>query len=155
MSNSTSETDRFLNQPVDLMPGTLAGVLDWQVLEQIFGFIQHSDDSSWRIYSNDTPLPGDKHAKEVDTSGDLAASLPLLNAYLRRSHQRNYCGLVFTDSFTAPTLIRIFDPKFLTSMCNIYGNTPAPSWVISNMDAAQLAASEKTSPKFQDRKSVV
>jgi TusA-related sulfurtransferase len=150
MSNSTSETDRFLNQPVDLMPGTLAGVLDWQVLEQIFGFIQHSDDSSWRIYSNDTPLPGDKHAKEVDTSGDLAASLPLLNAYLRRSHQRNYCGLVFTDSFTAPTLIRIFDPKFLTSMCNIYGNTPVPSWVVSNMNAAQLAAIERSSPKFQN-----
>jgi tRNA 2-thiouridine synthesizing protein A len=30
-------------------------------------------------------------------------------------------------------------------MCNIYGNTPAPSWVISTMDAAQLAASNKAS----------
>ncbi len=138
------------NQSVELMPGTLAGIIDWQVLEQIFSRIQHSDDSKWHLYSHDTPLPGDKRSNAVDTSGDLASSLQSLNAYLRQAHPRNYCGLVFTDSLTVPTLIRIFDPKFLTSMCNIYGNTPAPSWVISSMDAAQLAASEKTSPKFQN-----
>lgn len=34
-------------------------------------------------------------------------------------------------------------------MCNIYGNTPAPSWVISTMDAAQLAANKMTSAKLQ------
>jgi TusA-related sulfurtransferase len=144
------ETPGASNQSVELMPGTLAGIIDWQVLDRIFSIIQHSDDSKWRLYSNDTHPPGDKISKDVDTSDDLAASLQSLNAYLRQSHPRNYCGLVFTDSFTEPTIIRIFDPKFLTSMCNIYGNTPAPSWVISSLDAAQLAASEKTSPKFQN-----
>ena len=150
MTFTVLETNRASNQSVELMPGTLAGIIDWQVLDQIFSIIQHSDDPKWRLYSNDTPLPGDKRSKDVDTSGDLASSLQSLNAYLRQAHPRNYCGLVFTDSLTAPTLIRIFDPKFLTSMCNIYGNTPAPSWVISTMDAAQLAASEKSSPKFQN-----
>jgi tRNA 2-thiouridine synthesizing protein A len=138
------------NQSVELMPGTLAGIIDWHILDQIFSDIQNSNDSKWRLYSNDIPLPSNKKSKDVDASGDLAASLQSLNAYLRQAHPRNYCGLVFTDSFTKPTLIRIFDPKFLTSMCNIYGNTPVPSWVISTMDAAQLAASEKTSPKFHN-----
>jgi TusA-related sulfurtransferase len=138
------------NRPIELMSGTLAGIIDWHILDQIFSIIQHSDYSKWRLYGNDMPLPGDKQSKDVDTSGDLAASLKSLIAHLRQSHPRNYCGLVFTDSFTEPTLIRIFDPKFLTSMCNIYGNTPAPSWIISTMDARQLAASEKTSPKFQN-----
>jgi TusA-related sulfurtransferase len=150
MTITVLETNGASNQSVELMPGTLAGIIDWQVLEQIFSIVQNSNDSKWCLYSNDTPLPGDKRSKDVDTGGDLASSLQLLNAYLRQSHPRNYCGLVFTDSLTEPTLIRIFDPKFLTSMCNIYGNTPAPSWVISTMDAAQLAASEKTSPKFQN-----
>lgn len=150
MTFTVLETNSASNQSVELMPGTLAGIIDWQVLDQIFSIIQHSDDTKWRLYSNDTPLPDDKPSKDVDTSGDLASSLQSLNAYLRQAHPRNYCGLVFTDSLTAPTLIRIFNPRFLTSMCNIYGNTPAPSWVVSTMDAAQLAASEKTSPKFQN-----
>jgi len=150
MTFTVSGKNSASNQPVELMPGTLAGIIDWQVLDQIFSFIQHSDDPKWRLYINDTPLPGEKRSKDVNTGGDLASSLQSLNAYLRQSHPRNYCGLVFTDSFTEPTLIRIFDPKFLTSMCNIYGNTPTPSWVISSMDTAQLAASEKTSPKFQN-----
>ena len=132
------------------MPGTLAGIIDWPILDQVFGIIQHSNDSNWRLYSNDMPMPGENRSKDVDTCGDFASSLKALNAYLRQAHPRNYCGLVFTDSLTGPTLIRVFDPKFLTSMCNIYGNTPAPSWVISTMDAAQLAASEKSSPKFQN-----
>jgi len=150
MTITVLETNSTSNQSVELMPGTLAGIIDWQVLDQIFSIIQHSNDSKWRLYSNDTPRPGENRSKDVDTGGDLATSLKALNDYLRQSHSRNYCGLVFTDSFTEPTLIRIFDPKFLTSMCNIYGNTPAPSWVISTMDAAQLAASEKSSPKFQN-----
>jgi TusA-related sulfurtransferase len=150
MTFTVIETNSASNQSVELMPGTLAGIIDWQVLDQIFSIIQHSDDSKWRVYNNDTPPPGDKRPKDVDTSGDLASSLQSLNAYLRQAHPRNYCGLAFTDSLTAPTLIRIFNPRFLTSMCNIYGNTPAPSWVVSTMDAAQLAASEKTSPKFQN-----
>lgn len=144
------EENSASNQAVELMPGTLAGIIDWHVLDRIFSAIQHSDDSKWRLYSNDTPLPGDHRPNTVDTGGTLASSLKALSAYLRQSHPRNYCGLVFTDSLTEPTLIRIFNPKYLTSMCNIYGNTPAPSWVISTMDAAHLAASERTSPKFQN-----
>jgi TusA-related sulfurtransferase len=150
MTITVPNEDCAQRQAVELMPGTLAGIIDWDVLDQIFSAIQTSTDSRWRLFSNDTPLPGDKKSENVDTSGDLAASLNALNAYLRQAHPRNYCGLVFTDSLTAPTLIRIFDPKFLTSMCNIYGNTPAPSWIITTMDASQLATSEKTSPKFHN-----
>jgi TusA-related sulfurtransferase len=120
-------------------------VIDWHVLDQIWHFIQHSEYSKWHVFENDTPLPAENRPNVVDTRGELASSLKALKDYLRQSHPQRYCGLVFTDSFTEPTLIRIFDPKLVTSMCNIYGNTPAPSWVISIMDAAQLAASSKAS----------
>lgn len=140
------------NQPVEIMPGTLAGVIDWHILDQIWHVIKHSNDSTWHVFNNDTPLPGDNRANVVDTSADLASSLKALNAYLRQSHPHNYCGLVFSDSLTDPTLVRIFDPKFITSMCNIYGNAPAPSWVISTMDAAQLAASNKASSKLPNHR---
>jgi len=139
-------------QSVALMPGTLVGIIDWDILDQIWHVIQHSNDSKWHVVKNDTPLPGESRATIVDTSGDLAASLKALRDYLRRSHPHDYCGLVFTDSLTEPTLIRIFDPKFITSMCNIYGDTPAPSWVISTMDAAHLASSNQASSKLQNHR---
>jgi len=69
------ETNSASNQSVELMPGTLAGIIDWQVLDQIFSIVQHSDEPKWRLYSNDTSLPGDKRSRDVDTSGDLASSL--------------------------------------------------------------------------------
>ena len=140
------------NQPIELMSGTLAGVIDWHSLDQIWDFIEHSDDSRWHVFNTDRSLQGDSRANIVDTSADLASSLKTLKGYLRQSHQQDYCGLVFTDSLTDPTLIRIFDPRFITSMCNIYGNAPAPSWVISTMDAAQLAAGNKATAKLPNHR---
>jgi TusA-related sulfurtransferase len=141
-----SEKISASNQSVELIPGTLAGVIAWHVLDQIWHVIQHSEDSKWHVFENDSPLPGENRPNVVDTRGELASSLNTLKDYLRQSHSQRYCGLVFTDSFTEPTFVRIFDPKLVTSMCNIYGNTPAPSWVISTMDAAQLATSYMASP---------
>jgi len=140
------------NQSVEQMPGTLAGIIDWQILDQIWHVIQHSGDSSWHVLNVDAALPGYSRANVVDTSAGLVSSLNALHGYLRQSHPQDYCGLVFTDSLTDPTLIRIFDPKFITSMCNIYGNAPAPSWVISTTDAAQLAASDKASSKLPNHR---
>jgi TusA-related sulfurtransferase len=140
------ERNSASNQPVQIMPGTLAGVIEWHTLEQIWHVIHHANYSRWHVFENDTPLPGSNRPNVVEPSGELASSLNALKDYLRQSHPQRYCGLVFADSFTEPTLIRVFDPKLVTSMCNIYGNTPAPSWVISTMDAAQLAASHKASP---------
>jgi TusA-related sulfurtransferase len=150
MTITALETSSSSDRPIEVIRGTLAGIIDWQVLDQIFSIIQNSNDAKWRLYSNETPMPGVTDAKVVDTRGGVASSLTALNAYLRQAHPRNYCGLVFTDSLNEPTLLRVFDPKFVTSMCNIYGNTPEPGWVISTMDAAQLAASQQSSPKFHD-----
>lgn len=152
MTCAMNERSSTSIQPIKLMSGTLAGVIDWHSLDQIWDFIEHSGDSRWHVFNIDTPLQGDSRANIVDTSADLASSLETLKGYLRQSHQQDYCGLVFTDSLTDPTLIRIFDPKFITSMCNIYGNAPAPSWVISTMDAAQLAASDKATAKLPNHR---
>jgi len=140
------------NQPIELMSGTLAGVIDWHSLDQILDLIEHSGDSRWHVFNNDIPLQGDNRANVVDTSADLASSLNALKGYLRQSHPQDYCGLAFADSFTNPTLIRIFDPKFITSMCNIFGNAPAPGWVISTMDATQLAAGNKAAAKLPNHR---
>jgi TusA-related sulfurtransferase len=140
------------NQFVQIMPGTLAGVLDWHVLDQIWHVIQHSEDSRWHVLDNDKPLQSERRGNIVDTSTGLSSALKALNSYLRHSHPHNYCGLVFSDSLTDPTLIRIFDPKFITSMCNIYGNAPAPSWVISTMDAGQLALTKGAAAKLPNHR---
>jgi hypothetical protein len=129
-------------QSIELMPNTLAGIIDWDTLDQIWYAIQHSDNTQWYLHNNDASTAGYNRLNDVNTSGDISAALTALKDYLRQSHPRDYCGLAFADSLTEPTLIRVFDPKYLTSMCNIYGNTPAPSWVISTMDAAQLSSNK-------------
>ncbi len=149
MTITVFKNDSTPSQSIELMPGTLGGIIGWHALDQMFSIIKNSIDAKWNFYNLDTLHPDNNRRTDLDTSGGLISSLTALDTYLRQSHPRNYCGLVFTDSFLEPTLIRIFDPRFLTSMCNIFGSAPAPSWVISTMDAAQFAASEKASPKLQ------
>jgi len=144
---SKGNTDLPFANPV---AGTLAGFLDWKNLEQIWQNIKQASDGSWHIYYNDNPLPGDIRPSDVDISGDLASSIDSLDSYLHKAHPRNYCGMVFADSLTEPSLIRIFDPKYLTSMCNIYGNTPAPSWIISTIDSLKLESEDAVSSKLQN-----
>jgi TusA-related sulfurtransferase len=147
------ENNNTSTRSIELMPDTLAGIIDWDTLDQIWYAIQHSEHTQWYFHNNDASTAGYDRLNDVNTSGDISAALTALKDYLRQSHPRDYCGLAFADSLTEPTLIRVFDPKYLTSMCNIYGNTPAPSWVISTMDAAQLASKKMTSSKLQNHSS--
>lgn len=144
------ENNTISTRSIALMPDTLAGILDWDTLDQIWSAIQHSEHTQWYLHNNDASNADYDRLNAVNTSGDISSGLTALKDYLRQSHPRDYCGLAFADSLTEPTLIRVFDPKYLTSMCNIYGNTPAPSWVISTMDTAQLASNKMTSSKLQN-----
>ncbi len=43
MTFARSEKISASNQPVESMPGTLSGVIDWHVLDRIWHVIQHSE----------------------------------------------------------------------------------------------------------------
>jgi hypothetical protein len=52
------------------------------------------------------------------------------NKLLHSEHHEDYCGIVFTDSMEAPTLIKIFDPIHRGVSCGCRCNPPLPGWVM-------------------------
>ena len=134
-----------INRSIELVADTLAGILDWNNLDQIWQHILQADSAGWHLYRPDNSRSG-----IINNQSELQPIIESLSKYLRHSHPRDYCGIVFADSVTKPSLVRVFDPKYLTSMCNIYGNTPAPDWVFSKMNSKQLIASNKASSKLKN-----
>lgn len=122
-------------QAVELDAGTLAGILDWNELDQLWQRVIEATGTGWYLYTPDKLKPG-----HTATKSELQSFIVFLKAYLRAAQDKDYCGIVYVDSITHPSLIKVFDPKALLSMCNINGAIPAPSWVITTLDPAHMAA---------------
>jgi len=129
---------------VELATGALAGILNWDELDRLWQRISESANSHWYLYKSGEP-PLDAPLSE----NELKVQLELLDTHLRESHTRGYCGVVYVDSVTQPTLIKIFDPESLTSLCNIYGKTPLHGWVISRLKPVNLKSLEEADSDFQ------
>ncbi len=129
---------------VELATGSLAGILNWDELDQVWRRICEDAGSGWYLYRS-----GEQPAGSTVTADELQAHIESLNTHLHASHDRVYCGVVYVDSVTEPTLVKIFDPESLTSLCNIYGKTPLHGWVISRLKPVNLKAMEEADADFQ------
>lgn len=114
--------------------GSFAGVLRWHQLEQLWEQVRQSE-TAWYVYAigeepPTTPLNG----------AQLHTVIQELDALLRREHDEDYCGIVYTDSTTHPTFIKVFDPNNLGSACGSSGHPPLPGWVLSIMQPINLPA---------------
>ncbi|HHJ16552.1 MAG TPA: sulfurtransferase TusA family protein [Gammaproteobacteria bacterium] len=139
----TVTTDPF----VQLSTGPLSGILNWAGLEQIWQRLSGDTCEGWYIYRSGEPPP------DAPTAGDeLKARITTLDTYLRETHKKAYCGIVYVDSVAEPALIKVFDPGSLTSICDIYGKTPLHGWVISRLKPVNLKALEEANADFQRHK---
>ena len=113
--------------------GKFYGVLRWQQLDDLWNIVK-TDDQGWYIYALGEPL-----ATTKKTGNSVNTFVDELNQLLRREHDEDYCGLVYTDSFEKPRLIKVFDPNNLGTSCSIATTGPLPSWVISKMQPEELS----------------
>jgi len=60
---------------------------------------------------------------------------------LRKEHDEDYCGVVFTDSMEAPQFVKIFDPNNLGVSCGFSESPPLPGWILSKLPPVDLDAS--------------
>ncbi len=63
-------------QSIELMPNTLAGIIDWDTLDQMWYAIQHSENTQWYFHNNDASTAGYVRLNEVNTSTTQRTKTP-------------------------------------------------------------------------------
>ena len=68
-----------------------------------------------------------------------------IDALLRVEHDHDYCGIVYADDPSRPTLIKIYDPNNLGVSCGFSKDPPLPGWVMSLLPPCDLPAARALS----------
>lgn len=113
--------------------GSFSGVLRWQQLEQLWSRILEDPQNGWYIYA-----VGEEPPTTLLSGQQLLTVIHELDMLLRRDHDEDYCGIVYTDDMVKPTFIKIFDPHNLGSTCGSSGTPPLPGWILSKIQPINL-----------------
>lgn len=115
--------------------GYCRNLLEWAELDALWDRLRRSD-ADWYVYAVGEPPP------EVPLERDaLGRFITELDALLRREHDESYCGIVYVDDPHAPSLIKVYDPNNLGSVCGPgFGPPPLPGWVLSTQPPVDLPA---------------
>ncbi|MEW6330704.1 MAG: hypothetical protein AB1560_04500 [Pseudomonadota bacterium] len=113
--------------------GNFTGVLSWEDLDAFWEVVRRDADAGWYVYAI-----GEAPPAAPATAAQVATFIAEVDALLRREHEEDYCGIVYTDSKTEPSMIKIFDPNNLGVQCGFSDNPPLPGWVLSRLPPAAL-----------------
>lgn len=113
--------------------GRFIGLMQWADLDALWDRLRTQADDNWYIYAI-----GEKTPDATAASAALITFIDEIDALLRREHQEDYCGIVYTNDREQPTLIKIFDPNNLGVSCGFSDNPPLPGWVLSRMPPVTL-----------------
>jgi hypothetical protein len=125
---------KFMNSFNAILNGSLSGVLSWEQWEALCQRILDGS-NGWYVYAVGNGIPD----SELNGAA-LAVVLEEIDALLRRDHDQDYCGIVYVDDFTEPTLIKIYDPNNLGSSCGSSGRQIPPGWILSRMPPEPIAS---------------
>jgi len=113
--------------------GKFVGILQWPQLDDLWSNIMSNDPNNWYVYAIGEPVP-----QQVTSASELGIFLEEINQLLHKEHHEDYCGIVYTDSKTAPQFIKIFDPNNLGVVCGFSDNPPLPGWTLSKIKPEPL-----------------
>lgn len=113
--------------------GSFYGVLRWHQLDELWQRLRDDADGGWYIYA-----VGETPPATIATSEQLNRFIDEVDALLRREHEEDYCGIVYTDSFDEPSYIKVFDPNNLGVSCGFSDNPPKPGWILSKLKPADI-----------------
>jgi hypothetical protein len=117
-----------------LFDGTLFSLLSWDHLST---FWQRLDPSAgWYLYALGESRPEQPADKE-----HVATFIREIDNLLRKEHDEDYCGIVYTDDVDQPTLVKIYDPNHLGTSCGSSKNRVLPGWVMSRIPPSDLSPS--------------
>ena len=106
--------------------GLLRGVMQWEKLEELWSTIRKHKGDGWYLYAVGHELP-----EECSSGDEVEHFVTRMDSLLREEHDEDYCGIVYTDDFAQPSLVKIFDPHNLGVSCGSSKNPPLPGWIMS------------------------
>ncbi len=113
--------------------GHFSGVLSWGDLDAFWKVVRENAAAGWYLYAIGEPPP-----TQPSPADQVNTFLDEIDALLRKDHQEDYCGIVYTDSKTRPAMIKIFDPSNLGVQCGFSDNPPLPGWILSLLPPVSL-----------------
>ena len=126
------ESDPFL----ECYRGYFRNLLKWQELDALWERLRGDNNKAWYIYAVGETPPATSSSKE-----QLERFIDEIDQLLHDEHDEDYCGIVYVDNVDSPTLIKIFDPNNLGSVCGPgFGPPPLPGWVLSLLPPPDLNA---------------
>ncbi|MFV1973714.1 MAG: hypothetical protein ACC648_08340 [Thiohalobacterales bacterium] len=127
------------NQPPDpflaAFRGRFQNILRWEQLEQLWEVLRHDAGSNWYIYAIGEQPPEQPVSAEL-----LRTFLSEIGQLLRKEHEEDYCGIVYTDSLETPAFVKIFDPNNLGVSCGFSDNPPLPGWILSRLPPVDMCS---------------
>lgn len=125
-----SDTDPFLEK----FKGYFTSALRWEQLTELWTRIDAA--GGWYIYA-----VGEQPPEQPSGAEQVKAFTRELDTLLRREHNEDYCGIVYADDRDSPTMVKIYDPNNLGSVCGPgLGPPPLPGWVLSKIPPVDLEA---------------
>jgi hypothetical protein len=116
--------------------GNFKSMLRWEQLDELWQVVRRPELGPWFIYA-----VGETPPVATSNPDQLAAFLREIDALLRREHDEDYCGIVYANDRECPTLIKIYDPNNLGSVCGSGSQPPPlPGWVLSTLPPVDLPA---------------
>ncbi len=122
--------------------GKFYGVLKWKQLDELWDIIKKDNEDGWYIYAI-----GDVPPTELISGEAFHTMINELDMLLRREHNEDYCGIVYTDNLKTPSFIKVFDPNNVGTSCSIAKTPPLPGWIISKLAPSDLLAPLKQTAK--------
>jgi hypothetical protein len=105
------------------LKGRFYGMLQWTDLNALWVRVKAGQ---WYFYQVGETLP------DGSLGGDeLAVRIDALDKLLRQDHDFHLCGIVYADHVEQPTLIKVYDPNNLGSMCGGSTTPTPPRWILS------------------------
>jgi len=87
----------------------------------------------WYIYA-----VGEAPPEKTVSADELKNFVKEIDVLLRREHDEDYCGIVYTDSTQQPNYIKIFDPNNIGTSCSTAKSPPLPGWILSTLKPIDL-----------------